>query len=138
MSQIHRVMMTDLLFDAGPYRQARVILSGSSGMVPPNQCKAACDPIACIDLATKFMHRFTVIHPYADGNGRMSRILFNLLLLQHGHPLTIFHPRSHRVYLESLTHADQGSDDLLSRYTLERVNQPLDEYLSVVTVAAAL
>jgi len=32
-----------------------------------------------------FLVEFLLIHPFADGNGRISRILTNLLLLQHGY-----------------------------------------------------
>lgn len=32
-----------------------------------------------------FIVEFLLIHPFADGNGRLSRILVNLLLLQHGY-----------------------------------------------------
>lgn len=39
-------------------------------------------PLAIIG---NFIVEFLLIHPFADGNGRLSRILSNLLLLQHGY-----------------------------------------------------
>ena len=39
-----------------------------------------------IIVAAIFHHRFVSIHPFDDGNGRMSRLLMNLLLLQDGYP----------------------------------------------------
>ena len=56
-----------------------------------------------------FHHRFTQIHPYQDGNGRVTRAITTLLLLQAGLlPLVI--DRDLRVeYIESLERADQGN-----------------------------
>ena len=39
-------------------------------------------PLAIIG---NFIVEFLLIHPFADGNGRLSRVLSNLLLLQHGY-----------------------------------------------------
>lgn len=34
------------------------------------------------------MHeRIVTIHPFIDGNGRTSRLVMNLILLQHGYPI---------------------------------------------------
>jgi hypothetical protein len=36
------------------------------------------------------MHeKLVTIHPFIDGNGRTARLLMNLILLQHGYPITI-------------------------------------------------
>jgi Fic family protein len=40
-----------------------------------------------IELAAVFHHRFVQIHPFTDGNERMSRLLMNAVLLRHGYPL---------------------------------------------------
>jgi fido (protein-threonine AMPylation protein) len=37
-------------------------------------------------LAARYHHQFVNIHPFGDGNGRMSRIIVNLLLLRHAGP----------------------------------------------------
>ena len=39
-------------------------------------------------LIANFIFEFLAIHPFADGNGRMSRLLTNLLLLQNGYIFT--------------------------------------------------
>lgn len=35
-------------------------------------------------IAVRFSHRLVAIHPFANGNGRLSRTLADLLLVQHG------------------------------------------------------
>lgn len=42
-----------------------------------------------VDLASRYCHRLVCIHPFGDGNGRMCRILLNILLLKYaGHVST--------------------------------------------------
>jgi len=36
------------------------------------------------EVATRFSHRMVFIHPFANGNGRFSRLIADLLLVQHG------------------------------------------------------
>lgn len=37
-----------------------------------------------LELASKYCHQFVNIHPFADGNGRMCRLVLNALLLRFG------------------------------------------------------
>ncbi len=41
-----------------------------------------------LTLTANFIFEFLAIHPFQDGNGRTSRILTNLMLLQHGYAFT--------------------------------------------------
>ena len=54
-------------------------------------------------------HRFTQIHPFQDGNGRVARALASLVLVQEGlFPFVV--TRDHRTaYIDSLEAADGGS-----------------------------
>ena len=36
------------------------------------------------EIAARFSHRLVSIHPFANGNGRLSRTMADLLLVQHG------------------------------------------------------
>jgi Fic family protein len=60
-------------------------------------------------------HRFTQIHPFQDGNGRVARCLASLVLIQAGwFPLAL--TRDDRaVYIEALEKADQGDLSQLVR-----------------------
>lgn len=60
--------------------------------------------------AAKFSHRFVAIHPYNDGNGRISRALMNLVLCGQ-HPFVALKAttsKSRRRYYYSLRRADRG------------------------------
>ena len=66
-------------------------------------------------VATEFHHRFTAIHPFDDGNGRMARILTNLMLMRHGYPPLVVKKENREAYLYALALADEGDlSDLLA------------------------
>lgn len=60
-------------------------------------------------VAAWLHHRFTQIHPFQDGNGRVARCLANLVLIKAGWlPLAIL--RDQRIdYIEALEQADEGN-----------------------------
>ncbi len=59
-------------------------------------------------ISTLFHHRFTEIHPFDDGNGRMARILSNLILMRHGYPPVVIKQERRDEYLYALRQADEG------------------------------
>ncbi|TRX20526.1 Fic family protein [Flavobacterium franklandianum] len=83
--------------DAGRYRRVQVMIKGSSFMPPQpflvskemedyfiwyETNKNALHPIV---LAAELHERLVTIHPFIDGNGRTSRLVMNLILLQNGY-----------------------------------------------------
>jgi len=53
-------------------------------------------------------HRFSVIHPFTDGNGRVSRCLATLILLRDNWLPLVITRTDRPKYIESLRSADQG------------------------------
>ncbi|KAK8879940.1 Fic-domain-containing protein [Apiospora arundinis] len=48
------------------------------------------EDLPAIPLAATYCHRFVCIHPFGDGNGRMCRIILNMILLKCAGLLSIF------------------------------------------------
>ena len=53
---------------------------------------------------------FGFIHPYQDGNGRVSRFIMNAALVAAGNPWTVIHVENRGEYLKALEAASSGDD----------------------------
>lgn len=82
-----------------------------------------------VEVAARFHHRFTEIHPFDDGNGRMSRLLMNLMLMQEGYPPVVIRNTEKDLYLAALRRADRKEyDDFLS-FIAEHVVSSLELFI---------
>ena len=130
---------------AGIYRNANVIITGASHKPPDalevpfkmeelitwlrkNQTK-----VHIVELAALLHHRFVHIHPFFDGNGRTSRLLMNVLLMQKGFPLTIILKHDRKKYYRVLAQADQRNFKPLTLFIAQAVERTLDIYLKTLT-----
>ena len=82
------------------------------------------------DLAAKYCHRFVNIHPFIDGNGRMCRLLANIICLKYaGHVmpfggnqyskvqyLSVAHRSSKRFHEEDM---EVSNDDMKGHHELK-------------------
>lgn len=100
--QIHSLILQGIdKPNAGVYRKVPVIISGAKHKPPQpflvpkqmedvmlwyNENKEVLHPV---ELSAEMHERLVTIHPFIDGNGRTSRLLMNLILLQNDYPIAI-------------------------------------------------
>jgi fido (protein-threonine AMPylation protein) len=68
---------------------------------------------ALVEAVADLHAHFERIHPFLDGNGRVGRLLTNLLLVRLGYPPAIIYKRDRKRYLAALRRADAGDAGLL-------------------------
>ena len=82
------------------------------------------------ELAAATHYEITRIHPFDDCNGRVARLMLNLILLRAGYPPIVIKIEERRRYLEALEEADRGNRELFYLYIAEGVQQTLKAALS--------
>jgi Fic family protein len=80
-------------------------------------------------IAALFHHRFVAIHPFADGNGRMARILMNLILMQQRHLPVIVPQKDRNDYYDALAKADVNDFEPFINYNCELLIHSMEIYL---------
>ena len=133
--------------DAGRYRKVQVMIKGSTYM-PPQPYMVAKDmedffiwyethknSLHPVVLAAEMHERLVTIHPFIDGNGRTSRLIMNLILLQHGYVIAnIKGDYENRMqYYQSLEKAQVHSnkeDFLLFIAQIEK--ESLERYITII------
>ncbi len=92
---LHETLMRGVLLSAGEYRECTLRYRGIPS-VPPEQIEARLARVVALMnkgparardpklLAWQVHHEFIFVHPFIQGNGRMARLLLNLVRLRCG------------------------------------------------------
>lgn len=133
--------------DAGRYRKVQVMIKGSSH-TPPQPFLVAKqmedyfiwfetnkNKLHPVVLAAEMHERLVTIHPFIDGNGRTSRLVMNLILLQHGYVIANIKGdfETRMAYYQALENAqtkNNKEDFLLFVAQIEK--QSLERYLDII------
>jgi Fic family protein len=83
-------------------------------------------------FAGDFHHRFVYIHPFADGNGRLGRILMNLILMRRGYVPAVFRQERKGAYYAALNQADIGDIVPITLFVAEEITATMQLFLSAL------
>ncbi|MEJ6617101.1 MAG: Fic family protein [Crocinitomicaceae bacterium] len=133
--------------NAGKYRNVQVMISGSEHQPPQpflvpklmedyfiwySSNRTRLHPVV---LAAEMHERLVTIHPFIDGNGRTSRLIMNLILLQNGYVIAnIKGDNSTRMnYYEALEVVQTGgSKESFVQLIAETEIESLKRYISIL------
>jgi Fic family protein len=152
LRQIHRLILLKISpEEAGAYRTLDVQAAGTGYVYPPHyllndlvadfiqwlnsETAQSLNPVL---FAAEAHARFVSIHPFRDGNGRIGRLLMNLLLLRAGYPIVIITNENRQRYIENLVLGQQSQNwqpfyELVTAAT----ETSLIEMLGVLTTATS-
>ncbi len=80
-------------------------------------------------FASDVHHRFAEIHPFDDGNGRMARLLMNLVLMRAGYPPAVLRQENRPAYYGALAAADGGDLEPFVRFVADELAATMELYL---------
>lgn len=123
ISRLHQLFYSGIDMDqAGKFREEQVIITGTNYVPPspkdvPEQMdlflkefaqKEMC--IHPIELAVQAHCKLVDIHPFVDGNGRIARLLMNLILVRNGYCIVSIPPVLRNDYIAALQKMQKGED----------------------------
>lgn len=132
----------------GQYRDRDVIITGTRQLPPKHQNVPRLmdeffiwydkekDELHPVILASEVHIRFVGIHPFADGNGRVSRLLTNTVLLQHQYlPMTVPQIRK-REYNKDLDIAhSEGNHRPFNEFIAEMTLMTHRDYMRMLRIS---
>lgn len=146
--EFNQIVMRDIDKEwAGRYRNSNVLIGGADHTPPEavevprlmqelvNWVMQSRKALHTVELAAVLHHRLVNIHPFFDGNGRTSRLVMNIALMQAGYPLVVVLKNDRKKYYRTLGEADKGNYAPFVRFIAQAVQRSLDIYLKVLTPA---
>ena len=143
---LHSLIMDKVLESKGHFRTVPVYIRGSNMLPPPAYQveKLMHEWVAWIygkgleyDAVTRAAiahHGFEAVHGFEDGNGRVGRLLLNLMLMQDGYPPALLLYDWRVRYIHSLDVANTGQYGPLLNLIGQAVEAGLDLYLEACAV----
>lgn len=122
----HKRLFEDTKKDiAGKLRQHQVAISGSR-FTPPFPAEVYPllmgffrwygrnkNKVHPVELAALFHLKLVTIHPFADGNGRISRLMMNFVLNRHGFPMLNISYEKRAGYYRALERSQIRNDEII-------------------------
>jgi Fic family protein len=117
--ELHKVLMGELLLAAGEYRECTLKYKGLLIASPPETIKSRMEALVNLvntgfartdkkdQLAWRLHHEFITIHPFIEGNGRMARLLMNLIRLRAGLEVAIVRFEDREKYSKAILEFQQ-------------------------------
>lgn len=140
---IHKALMSNILGSAGEYRKGDAKIVDAAFTPPPAHMVSGeveelvqfinenPDELRPVELAAHAHYYLAWIHPFDDGNGRLARLLMNLLLLRGLYPAAVVKKVDRKKYIDLLARVSRdGEFEPFLMFIARCVEQSLDLYLN--------
>jgi Fic family protein len=143
--ELHGILLRGISDDlAGQFRRKQVMIGGATQQPPDHSYvpgllgdfftqlnDAEPGDTNAVLIATWAHWTITRVHPFGDGNGRMSRLWQDLVLFRRRLTCAIIPPEARNEYRAALAAADEGDFNALTQLVARQVASTLDKYLTV-------
>jgi len=117
--KMHKILVKDVGISTGYKKFPNIFVGKRVKITPPEKVyeemenllkwvRENPDRVHPIKLAALFHGRFETIHPFEDGNGRVGRILSNVILINDDYPPLIMRKSQRIAYFNALEAYDAG------------------------------
>lgn len=139
--QLHTILMKDTEVPRGYKKIPNFLLGRMVETTPPENVGSEMKELIAwyhhhptihpLERAALFHGRFEHIHPFEDGNGRVGRLLINIILVTNGYPPLIIRKTQRVAYLHALAAFDHGYFDRLKRFLIDKHQQTYQQFFEV-------
>lgn len=148
--ELHRLFYSEIDAEhAGVWRKVRVFISGSRRVLPAPEkvptlmtefvkwMAAKEGTLHPVEFAALVHQKFVFIHPFVDGNGRVARLLMNLVLLRAGWTIAIIPPICRHEYVYALEKAAR-TPKIFITFIRDRICETQKELLRLMGESIAI
>ncbi|MDI6737967.1 MAG: Fic family protein [Nanoarchaeota archaeon] len=146
MLALHRITLKGISdYWAGRYKTSQNRILGSRlKTTPPHKVESEMGNLVYalnknpegynpVELAAFAHHELVRIHPFADGNGRVARLLCNLVLMRHGFLPVIVRKADRKKYFACLEKAHFGNMKAFADFLALRLEESLMLYINALS-----
>ena len=139
--KIHSIILKDISERfAGRYREAQVRIFGSNVKFPTSEkvpqlvknliywYKNNKNKYHQFELAALVSMKFVTIHPFVDGNGRVSRLIMNFLLQKKNYPWINIYTKQREQYIKAVRKANDEDYSLIFPFLIKSLKENLESY----------
>ncbi|VVB60546.1 Fic/DOC family protein [uncultured archaeon] len=139
IKHLHRILMNNLLEKPGEFYYGRKRLAGFETKLPSSKQEIDFSMAALLNFAGKPINPviispmvhfiFASVHPFADGNGRVARLMHSWILLKAGLPLFVFDPKKRNEYFALLEKSRNESIEDFINFCIKEHRNSLEELM---------
>lgn len=139
--KLHAIILKDISERfAGKYRENPVRIFGSNVSFPSYEkvpqlvknlvywYKLNKNKMHAFELAVVFSVKFVSIHPFVDGNGRVSRLLMNFILKKNNYPWINIYNKQREDYLKAVRQANDEKYQAILEFCIKNSRENLESF----------